>query len=114
APDPTQVLVRSEWTSIHVLPRAAGRRAIPSAPAEAEELLSDYLPGLLGFSDRAGLDALIAALYHAHPTVRQFASMALVYWPKDEVETRVDRELAARGPSDMTVDGTLTRHPEML
>jgi hypothetical protein len=106
--------LRSEWTVIEVLAPAAGPRASRPAPAEPGELLGDYLPGLLGFSDSTALDAVVACLYHQHPTVRQFAVNALGYWSKAEAEARVDRELAVRGPSDMTVEGTLARHPEML
>ena len=111
--DPTKILLRSEWTPVRVLPRAPSPPAGP-APGDAAELLSAYLPNLLATSDPAALDAVIACLYHANQTVRQFASGALDYWPQNEVETRIDRELAVRGPSDMTIDGTLTRHPEML
>jgi hypothetical protein len=105
-------LLQSAWTPITVLDRAPRPPAKP-APADAGELLSDYLPDLLGSSDAAALDAVIDCLYHADQTVRQFASMALTYWSKDEADARTDRELARRGPSDMTIDGTLARHPEM-
>jgi hypothetical protein len=111
---PSTVLLRSEWTPIRVLPRASSPPAPRPAPEDPAELLSDYLPGVLGFSDRAGLDAVVACLYHANQTVRQFAAGALAYWPEDEANARVDRELSVRGPSDMTIDGTLARHPEML
>ncbi len=110
----TQTIARTAWTPIRVLPRAAGRRATRPAPEDAADLLSDYLPNMLGFSDAAGLDAVVACLYHANQAVRQIASMALGFWPKDEVDARMDRELAVRGPNEATIDGTLARHPEML
>jgi hypothetical protein len=112
--DPSKIQLQSEWTPIQLLPRAPGPRTVRPAPTVPAELLSDYLPGLLGFSDAAGLDAVVACLYHPDHTVRLYASAALAYWPEAEANTRVDRELSARGPSDTTVEGTLQRHPEML
>jgi hypothetical protein len=109
-----QVLLQSEWTPIRVMARAARAPAPGSAPRDAAELLSDYLPGLLALGGRAGFDAVIACLYHASGTVRQFAAASLAYWPEDEANARVDREAAVRGPSDTTIEGTLRRHPEML
>ncbi len=111
----TQIVLQSEWMPIRVMDRAAHPPAPRSAPQDAAELLSDYLPGVLGFSDRAGLDAVVACLYHASGTVRQFAAGALGYWPEDEANARVDREArGARPPATTTIDGTLRRHPEML
>jgi hypothetical protein len=112
--DPSKIQLQSEWTPIQVLPRAPGPRVARPAPTAPAELLSDYLPGLLGFSDPAALDAVVACLYHPNYTVRTYASAALAYWPQSEADARVDRELSSRGPSDMTVEGTLQRHPGML
>ena len=56
---------------------------------------------------------MVAALYHPSSIVRRFAANALRYWPEAETNARVDRELAARGPTDVTVEDTLTRHPEL-
>uniref|UniRef100_Q01Q32 Uncharacterized protein n=1 Tax=Solibacter usitatus (strain Ellin6076) TaxID=234267 RepID=Q01Q32_SOLUE len=112
--DPSKFQLQSEWSPIHVLPRAPGPRAAQAAPAAAPELLSDYLPSLLSFADATALDAVVACLYHPNYSVRTYASAALAYWPQAEADARVDRELPARGPSDMTVEGTLQRHPEML
>ncbi|MCU1232247.1 MAG: hypothetical protein JWP63_214 [Candidatus Solibacter sp.] len=111
---PSTALLSSAWTPIHVLPRAERPAAPRPMPADPIDLLTDYLPSVLGFADRAGLEAVVACLYHANELVRRYAGSALAYWPEDEVNARVDRELAARGPSESTIDGTLKRHPEML
>jgi hypothetical protein len=83
-------------------------------PSSSEELLSDYFPPLLGFGDRTGLEAVVSALYHQNAIVRRFAVNALRFWPAAQTSARIDRELPARGPTDVTIEGTLARHPEMV
>ena len=112
--EPYQPLLQSEWTSIELHPRPSSPPAARPTPTDAGELLSDYLPNLLGTPNPAALDAVIECLYHPNQTVRQYASMALSYWPENEANSRTDREVARHGPSDMTIDGTLARHPEMM
>jgi hypothetical protein len=112
--DPSKVLLQSAWTPIRALPRAPHTRTTNPAPTAPAELLSDYLPSVLASPDAVALDSVVACLYHANYAVRSYASAALAYWPQPEADARVDRELASRGPSDMTVEGTLQRHPEML
>ena len=47
-----------------------------AAPADAVELLSDYLPSLLALPDAAVLPVLQGALYHANELVRQYTLYA--------------------------------------
>jgi len=62
---------RTEWTTIEVGPPVA--RRIPPAPKSATEMLSDYLPSLMGYGDAATLLILRQALSFPDESVRQFA-----------------------------------------
>jgi hypothetical protein len=73
---------RSAWTAIEVLPAQEGRdswlrKMAASAPKSASELLSDYLPCLMGYGDAAALPLLVDALYDTSDKVRQFAEDGL-------------------------------------
>jgi hypothetical protein len=103
----SQPLFQTAWTRIEIQPAQAGAPvgtgAPPQDPAEA---LSDYLPGILGFPDNAHLALVTEYLYHSNDTVRQYASMALAYWPEDETNRRLADLLRTRGPSDVVVEQT--------
>ncbi len=83
----TQFKARSEWTTIEVLPAKAGQREAwleslrQDAPADAEKLLNDVLPSLLGNPDQLSFVILSGYLNHPDPSVRQYATNGLYYWP---------------------------------
>lgn len=110
--------IESAWTPIEVL---AGTKAdrlqwlkelSAHAPADTVELLTDYLPAILGTPDKPSLDLLCPYLYHADNLVRQFAMYGLTYWPAPEAESAVLDAVRARGPSDVAVQ-FLIRRPEL-
>lgn len=78
AADRKTVRVRSEWATIHVLaaqrPRAEWLAQMAADPPQsATEMLSDYLPSLMGYGDPETLPLLEAAMYLPDATVRAFA-----------------------------------------
>ncbi len=91
---------RSEWSAIHVLP-AQGRRAIPRTPTSATELLSDYLPSLMGYGDAAALPLLVDRLYDTNELVRRFTEYGLAdYYERDELAKALNLAVASRGSND--------------
>lgn len=65
-PASAEVLLRSAWTRIEVLTgEPVRRRALPQYPAE---VLSHFLPGLLGFPDSTSLSIVLEYLYHPNDT----------------------------------------------
>ena len=113
APVKDNTLLQSAWTLIHILP-AAAHRSLPPAPANAAELLSDYLPNLLAAPDAAALTAMLAAAYHPDTLVRQYAAYALAYWPESATAPRALALVQSRGPSDVLIDRVANAHPEIL
>jgi hypothetical protein len=95
---------QTAWTRIEIQPAQPTTPAAP--PQDPAEALSDYLPGILGFPDAAHLALLTEYLYHPDDTVRQYTSLALAYWPDDQVNRRLTELLHARGPSDVVVERT--------
>jgi hypothetical protein len=108
-----EVVLQSEWTRITILPAQAKPTAVPPIPADPADVLSDWLPGLLGGTDAAAMTAVIQCLYHPEPAVRRYVVVALGYWPEDEARRRVTEAYLARGPSDVVVDQIQTQ-PELL
>lgn len=107
-----EALFRSVWTRIEVLDRAPRRHG--ALPADPAEVLSDFLPGVLGFADAASLPIVSEALYHPHETVRQYAALGLSYWADEEVHRRLVELLRTKGPSDAVVERTIQRSPELI
>jgi hypothetical protein len=97
----SQPLFQTAWTQIEILPaQTETPHAPPDDPAEA---LSDYLPSILGFADDAHLHLLTEYLYSSSDTVRRYTSLALGYWPEDEINHYLTDLLRKRGPSDVIV-----------
>lgn len=99
--DPAQRQLQSEWTAFEVLPAAAPRNTL-STPDPAE-LVGDLLPNLLATPNAANLATLLRYVDHPNDAVRNYASQALVYWPRDEVRARVAELIRRQGPSDALV-----------
>jgi hypothetical protein len=110
-PRQEETLFRSDWTRMEVLPAATA--PIASPPQDPVEILSDFLPNLLGFPDGERLSVVLDYLYHPEQTVRRYAANALGYWPEDEVLRRLSALARNRGPSDVFVNLTLSAAPEM-
>ncbi len=107
-----KVVQQSAWTRFEVLPAQA--RAPQIAPMDPEEILSDYLPGVLGFSDAAGLRIALQYLYHPEEIVRRYAESALLYWPLEEVDREVAALIRTKGPTDVVVNLIGTRRPDLV
>jgi hypothetical protein len=79
----------SEWTAIEVLPANHYQRAQwledvrNRHPMDAEQLLSDVLPSVLGLPDEASLAIVKSYLDHPDDRVRRLAENGLYYWPDD-------------------------------
>src|SRR5450432_120187 len=97
---------RSAWTAIQVLP-AQGRRAAwlrelaAGAPKSASEMLSDYLPNLMGYGDAPALPLLVDALYDTNPMVRQFTEYGLAdYYDRAELVAALRAAVLRKGPNE--------------
>ncbi len=105
APD-GQVRERSAWTTIVVRPAEPSQRAewlramVNKAPKAPAELLSDYLPSLLGYSDVNLLPLLIGYLYDADDYVRRFVENSLRgYYHKSVLVPALQEALREKGPT---------------
>ena len=110
-PGRDKTLFRSDWTRMEVLPAATA--PIASPPQDPVEILSDFLPNLLGFPDGERLSVVLDYLYHPDQTVRRYAANALGYWPEDEVQRRVSALARNPGPSDVFLYLTMSAGPEV-
>jgi hypothetical protein len=96
-----EVALQSSWSRLEVLPAQPHRRE--PAPSDPAEILSDYLPGILGFSDTSSLQIVLGYLYHPSDIVRRYAQLALSYWPQQEVDARTAELIRTNGPTDALV-----------
>jgi hypothetical protein len=111
-PRADQVVQQSAWTRFEVLPAQARPRQ--TVPVDAAEILSDYLPNLLGFSDAAGLRIVLGYLYHPEEIVRRYAESALLYWPQEEVDREAAALIRTKGPTDVLMNVIGTRGPDLV
>ncbi|MCI0388714.1 MAG: hypothetical protein MOB07_08105 [Acidobacteria bacterium] len=110
-PRSVEALYRSAWTRMEVKPKAEVQNG--PHPQDPAEILSDFLPSILGFSDEVRLPVVLEYLYHPEETIRQYAACGLSYWPEDEVRRRLRALVRTKGPSDVIVDRTLSAAPEL-
>jgi hypothetical protein len=108
-----EIRTQSDWTKIDIL---TARPPLPRvAPQDPSEILSDYLPSILGFPTTATLSAVVEYLYHRDETVRRYASAALDWWSEAEVERRLAEAIRTSGPSDVVMGRYSTRPaPELI
>src|SRR5215475_6319348 len=106
-----EALFRSAWTPVEVQPAAPA--TIASPPQDPVEILSDFLPGILGVPDGKRLQMVLDYLYHPEEAVRRYAANGLGYWPDDEIRRRLSALARTRGPSDVFVDRIMTFAPEL-
>lgn len=110
-PRSDETLFRSAWTRVEVQPAAPA--PIDSPPQDPVEILSDFLPSLLGVPDGERLSIVLDYLYHPEEIVRRYAANGLCYWLDDEVQSRLKSLARERGPSDVVIDRTLSASPEI-
>ena len=102
-------IARSAWTRIEILPGTRTDRVqwLKEQRAHASsgtvELLTDFLPGILGSPEPESLALLCGYLYHPDVLVRQYAMVGLTYWPEPEAQAAVREAMRTRGPSDASV-----------
>jgi hypothetical protein len=90
---------RTEWTAITVLPSAT-RKAV-ARPQSATEMLSDYLPSLMGYGDATSLPLLVDALYDADEMVCQFAQYGLAdYYDRGPLLLALRAAIVRRGSNE--------------
>ena len=70
-----QIEAQSDWTTIPILAEITAPPRV--APLAGSEILSDYLPNILGSTHAETLSIVIPFLYHPEPAVRQYAAAAL-------------------------------------
>jgi hypothetical protein len=124
-----EIRTQSDWTKIEILTaRPPLPRVAPQDPSEIlsdylpsilgfpnAEILSDYLPSILGFPNAATLSVVVEYLYHPDETVRRYASAALDWWSEAEVERRLAEAIRTSGPSDVVMGRYSTRPaPELI
>ncbi|MGC9948224.1 MAG: hypothetical protein ABSF64_17810 [Bryobacteraceae bacterium] len=101
---------QSSWTPIEILPGSRAERArwlkemAAKAPTDPVDLLTDFLPSILGIPDEASLQLVCQYLYHPDTLVRRFAMYGLTYWPAEQADAAVMQTTRTRGPSDVTVE----------
>ncbi len=108
-----EIRTQSDWTKIDIL---TARPPLPRvAPQDPSEILSDYLPSILGFPNMATLSVVVEYLYHRDETVRRYASATLDWWSEAEVERRLAEAIRTSGPSDVVMGRYSTRPaPELI
>ena len=97
----SKLVHETAWTPIEIQPAVAWQ---PPPAGDPRDILSDYLPNILGVPDDAHLRLLEPFLYHENQAVRQYAAAALGYWPKETADRRVAELLRTRGPSDVFIE----------
>ncbi len=107
------IRTQSDWTKIDI---QTARRPLPRvAPQDPSEIVSDYLPSILGFPNAGTLSVVVDYLYHPDGTVRRYAAAALDWWSGAEVERRLAEAIRTRGPSDVVMSRYSTRPaPELI
>jgi hypothetical protein len=73
------------------------------APTDAADLVTDFLPSILGNPDNETLDILRPYLYHPDRLVREYAMYGLTYWPDSMVGPKLWEWIRAYGPSEAAV-----------
>ncbi len=97
------------WTKVEILPADAAAKKrwladkVAHAPTDAADLLTDFLPSILGNPDEETLRILRPYLYHPDRTVREYAMYGLSYWQADQVAPKIWEWIRAQGPSEATV-----------
>ena len=100
-------IATSDWTAIEILPANPDERKRwltrigREAPTGVVDLLTDFLPDILGNPDDQSLQLLLEYLYHSDALVRQFAMYGLTYWPRDQATASVKELMRGRGPCDV-------------
>jgi hypothetical protein len=87
--------------------------AAMSAPTDPTELLTDYLPDILGIPDDQSFAIVKEYLYNENDLVRWYAMNGLTYWPARQANDSVWQLMQKRGPSDVIVT-FLTRSADFL
>jgi hypothetical protein len=101
--------IQSAWSRIDILPGGPRDRAqwlaemSAQAPDGTTDLLTDFLPSILGIPDAASFQLLLPYLYHQDNSVRRFAMYGLTYWPVEQAATSVMQLVRTRGPSEVAV-----------
>ena len=83
-----------DWTKIEILPADDSERErwladkVANAPADTADLLTDFLPSVLGSPDDETLRILLPYLDHPDRLVRDYAMYGLTYWPNNLIAPR--------------------------
>jgi hypothetical protein len=105
----------ADWTPIEIQPAPPQQRARwlaeTAPPSDVVEVLTDYLPAILGIPDDQSLIAVENYLYHSDRLVRDYAMFGLTYWPAQQANDSVWNLMRASGPSDAIIT-FLTRSPD--
>jgi hypothetical protein len=95
--------LQSDWTAIEILPSTAAQRRTwfqalaASPPDDTIELLSNFLPSLLGERDEPALRVLARYLESPDSLVRQYAAYALNYFDSGVLQRVVPGRQPLRG-----------------
>ena len=109
----SEILFQSAWTPVEIRPESSMKIGAGSAPQDPAEILSDFLPSILGYPDSQRLSIVAQYLYHPVETVRHYAAFALGYWSADDVMRQVTNLAKTRGPSDVVVGEVLSTAPQL-
>jgi hypothetical protein len=108
---PGQVQFQSAWTPVEI--HAGSSMPIGIPPQDPAEILSDFLPGILGYPDRQKLTLVAGYLHHPIDAVRRYAAYGLSYWPDEEVLRSLTDLVRSKGPSDVLVDRVGPAAPDL-
>jgi hypothetical protein len=85
----------SAWTPIEIRTAEEGQRARWLAemsarlPTDTVDVLSNYLPSVLGIPDAPSLEIVVQYLHHPDERGRRYTMHALSYWPKAEADAAI-------------------------
>lgn len=99
------VRAQSDWTPIEILPGTQNQRrdyldaVRKRAATDPGEILTDVLPGVLGFPDDESFEIVTSYLNDPSPGVRAYALAGLSYWPDDFRRQRLLELYKRDGPT---------------
>jgi hypothetical protein len=108
-----EVLFQSAWTPVELRPASSKKLGVFILPQDPVEILSDFLPSILGYPDSERLSIVAQYLYHRVGTVRNYAAYALDYWSADDVTRELTDLAQMRGPTDVVAGELLSTAPQL-
>lgn len=101
-----EVVDQSEWTKIEIRPFSEAQRLEwlqkqkTSAPTDAVELLSDFLPSVLAYPDDPVLPILLDYVHHPDRLVQEYVIHSLGYYGEETIAEVIPDLIRRKGPTE--------------